>query len=56
MECAICYEKFFTPKNKEELEKIYNEIVKNPNDYKEFLKFKNLVITPNHKQPYICLF
>ena len=23
MECAICYEKFFTPKSQEELEKIY---------------------------------
>lgn len=54
MECAICYEKFFTPKNKEELEKIYNEIVKNPNDYKEFIKFKNLVITPNHNDTHAC--
>ena len=42
MECAICYEKFFTPKSQKEFEKIYNEIVKN-NNYNEIMKFKTLL-------------
>jgi hypothetical protein len=53
MECAICYEKFFTPETKEECKKIYNEIVKN-NDYNEIMKFYNLVITPNNNNTHTC--
>jgi hypothetical protein len=39
MECAICFSKFFTPKTKEEFDKMYNENVKN-NDYDEIDIFK----------------
>jgi hypothetical protein len=53
MECAICYEKFFTPNSQEELKKIYNEHVKN-NNYDEIMKFKNLLITPNHNNAHSC--
>ena len=50
MECAICYEKFFTPKTKEEFEKIYKENVKN----NELMKFMNLLITSNHNETHTC--
>lgn len=53
MECAICYEKFFTPKTKEEFEKVYKENVKN-NDYDEIMKFKNLLITSKHNYTHTC--
>ena len=53
MECAICYEKFFTPKTKEEFENLLNENVKNSN-YKEVSKFKNLLITSKHNYSHIC--
>ena len=53
MECAICYEKFFTPKSQKEFEKIYNENVKN-NNYNEIMKFKNLLITPKHNDTHSC--
>lgn len=53
MECAICYEKFFTPKTKEELEKMYEENVKN-NDYNEVMKFENLLITSKHNTTHSC--
>jgi hypothetical protein len=53
MECAICYEKFFTPKSQEEFEKIYNENVKDDN-YDEIMKFKNLLITPKHNHTHSC--
>jgi hypothetical protein len=53
MECAICFEKFFTPKTKEELEKIYKENVKN-DDYDEMMKFKNLLITSKHNETHTC--
>ena len=33
MECAICYEKFFTPKTEEEFKKKYKENVKNNNTH-----------------------
>ena len=44
MECAICYEKFFTPKTQEEFEKIYEDIIKNNSKYgihKFFKLFNN---------------
>jgi hypothetical protein len=53
MECAICYEKIFTPTTEEECKKIYNEIVKNE-DYIEIMKFYNLVITPKHNNTHTC--
>ena len=53
MECAICFEKFFTPKTKEELEKIYNENVKN-NTYDEIINFENLLITSKHNTTHTC--
>ena len=53
MECALCYEKFFTPKTKEELEKMYEENVKN-NDYNEVMKFENLLITTKHNTTHSC--
>ena len=53
MECAICYEKFFTPKTKEELKKMYEENVKN-NDYNEVMKFENLLITSKHNTNHSC--
>jgi hypothetical protein len=53
MECAICYEKFFTPKTPEEFKKIYKENVKN-NNYDEIMKFDNLLITTKHNNTHIC--
>ncbi len=53
MECAICYEKFFTPKSKKEFEKMYNENVKN-NNFDDIMKFKNLLITPKHNYTHSC--
>jgi hypothetical protein len=53
MECAICYEKFFTPKTKEEFEQLYNENVKNKN-YEEIIKFENLLITTKHNKTHTC--
>jgi hypothetical protein len=53
MKCAVCYERFFTPKTQDELEKIYKENIKN-NDYDEFMKFTNLLITPKHNETYTC--
>jgi hypothetical protein len=53
MECAVCYEKFFTPKTKEEFEKIYKENVKN-NDFSELIKFENLLITSKHNFSHKC--
>ena len=53
MECAICYEKFFTPKTQEECKKLYNENVKD-NNCDEIMKFKNLLITPNHNNTHAC--
>jgi hypothetical protein len=53
MQCAICYENFFTPKSQEEFEKIYKENVKN-NSYDEIMKFKNLLITPKHNDTHSC--
>lgn len=53
MECAICFEKFFTPKTKDELEKKYKENVKN-DDYDEIMKFKNLLITSKHNETHTC--
>ena len=54
MECAICYEQFFIPKNKEELVKLINKHVNNNNNYNEITKFKNLLITPKHNETHIC--
>ena len=31
MECAICYDKFYTPKTHKELKKMYKQNVKNDN-------------------------
>ena len=53
MKCAICYEKFFTPKTEEEFKKIYKENFKN-NNYDEIMKFDNLLITSKHNNTYIC--
>ena len=53
MECAVCYEKFFTPKTQEEVEKIYKENVKN-NDYDEIIKINNLLITSKHNNTHTC--
>lgn len=53
MECAICFEKFFTPKTKKEFETLYNENIKN-NDYTELMKFKNLLITTKHNETHTC--
>jgi hypothetical protein len=52
MECAICYEKFFTPKSQEEFEKIYEDIVKNSED--GICKFLNYLITDKHNTTYKC--
>ncbi len=53
MECAICYNKFFIPKNGEELIKLIEENVKN-NNFNEQTKFMNLVITPKHNTTHTC--
>ena len=53
MECAICYEKFFTPKTKEELQVLISENVKNK-CYKEIENFKNLLITNKHNETRSC--
>ena len=53
MECAICYEKFFTPKSQEEFEKIYNENVKD-NNFDEIDKFFNLLITHKINYTHSC--
>ena len=51
MECSICYENFFIPKTREEVENKIKEIRKNK---KDFEKFKNLLITSKHNTSYIC--
>jgi hypothetical protein len=53
MECAICYEKFYTPKTHKELKKMYKQNVKNDN-YDEIMKFKNLLVTSNHNETHVC--
>ena len=53
MECAICFEKFLTPKTKEEFEEIYKKNVKN-NNYSEIMKLKNLLITSKHNETHTC--
>jgi len=53
MECAICYENFFTPKSQEEYEKLCNENIEDA-DYDEIMKFKNLLITPKHNHTHYC--
>jgi len=51
MECAVCFEKFFTPNTQEELEIMYKENVKN---YDDMIKFKNLLITSKNNETHIC--
>ncbi len=53
MECAICYEKFFTPKTKKEFEMLLNIHVKNK-DFTTTMKFRNLLITYNHNETHSC--
>jgi len=53
MECAICYEKFYTPKTHKELKKIYKQNVKNDN-FDDIMKFKNLLVTANHNETHVC--
>jgi hypothetical protein len=53
MECAICFSKFFTPKTKEELDKMYIENVKN-DDFDEIMNFLNLLITSKHNTTHTC--
>ena len=53
MKCAICFETFFRPKTKKELEKMYDENVKN-NDYNEVMKFETLLITTKHNTTHAC--
>jgi hypothetical protein len=53
MECAICFEKFLTPKSKEELEKLYKENIKN-NNFDDWCKFSNLIITSKHNETHVC--
>ena len=53
MECAICYEKFFTPKTKKDLEMLLNIHVKNK-DFNTIMKFRNLLITDNHNETHSC--
>jgi hypothetical protein len=53
MECAICYEKFFTPKTKKELEMLLNIHVNNK-DFNTIMKFRNLLITDNHNETHSC--
>lgn len=48
MECAICYEKFVKPMNKEELETMLNSYDGG------ILKFKNLLITTRHNTTHTC--
>jgi len=50
MECAICYEKFFTPKTKEELKCLLYE----KSSYKEIEMFKNLLITNKQNETHAC--
>lgn len=53
MECAICYEKFYTPKTHKELKKMYKQNVKN-NNFDDIMKFKNLLVTENHNETHVC--
>jgi len=53
MECAICYEKFFIPKTKEEFENMYNKNVQD-NNLEQIMKFTNLLITSKHNTSYKC--
>ena len=53
MECAICYDKFYTPKTHKELKKMYKQNVKNDN-FDDIMKFKNLLITSNHNETHVC--
>ncbi len=53
MECAICYEKFLTPKNHVEFENLLNEKSKN-NDCNEILLFFNYLLTEKYDTSYKC--
>jgi hypothetical protein len=53
MECAICYERFLTPKTKKEFAALLNEHVKQ-NDDEEIERFLNLIITPRHNNTHTC--
>ena len=53
MECAICYETFFIPKNKAEFENFWKENV--PNDScDEIMRFRNLLITSKCNNTHSC--
>jgi len=53
MKCAICYENFFTPKSKEEFEKLWQENV--PNETcEEIMIFRNLLITSKCNNTHYC--
>lgn len=54
MECSICFERFFTPKTQDELNKLYEENVKNKDDLSEIFKFRNLLITSKNNQTHVC--
>jgi hypothetical protein len=54
MECSICFEKFFRPTNKEELQKIRDENIKDKNNEEDNFRFYNFVITPTHNMTYKC--
>ena len=62
MECAICYNKFFKPKSKEELQEILNKNIPSISDnnvsdhtfYDSIIKFDNFLITSNHNTTHSC--
>jgi hypothetical protein len=53
MECAICYEKFFTPKSQEEFEIKLEDIVNNDSEG-GICKFLNYLITDKYNTTYKC--
>ena len=53
MECAICYEKFITPKTREAIKDLCNEYIIGK-EIDEINKFTNLLITTKHNETHSC--
>jgi len=50
MECSICFEKFFYPTSREDLEKY----IKNARTHEKLEKMISLIITPDRNHSYSC--
>lgn len=54
MKCGVCYDVFFTPKTKEETEKLFDTHIKDNSNLCTIIKFKNRIITPKHDTTISC--